>query len=109
MKAPGPKSRQINPKAARYRLRVAHSTLHRYGVFALEDIPRHRRVIEYTGKRLTYGDAARIRPPERYLHRRDEFHLVRGRQIGRKRRSVHQPFMPAQFDVAMRPQPALLM
>jgi SET domain-containing protein len=63
LKATGPKSRWINPKVARYRLRIARSRLHRYGVFALEDIPRGRRVIEYTGKRLSYGDAARIAPP----------------------------------------------
>ncbi|MGC1171854.1 MAG: SET domain-containing protein [Candidatus Acidiferrales bacterium] len=64
MNAPGTKSHQINRKTACYRLRVADSTLHRYGVFALEDISRGRRVIEYTGKRLTYGDAARIVPPK---------------------------------------------
>jgi SET domain-containing protein len=64
MKAPGTPKRRINPKAARFRLRIARSTLHRYGVFALEDIPGGRRVIEYTGKRLTFEQAAKIRPPE---------------------------------------------
>ena len=63
MKALLPKSRQIDPKSARFRLRVAHSALHRYGVFALEEIPRNRRVIEYTGKCLRYEDAVKIGTP----------------------------------------------
>lgn len=80
MKAPGPKSRQINPKATRYRLRVAHSKLHRYGVFTLEDIPRGRRVIEYTGKRLAYGDAAKIgSPADTYIAMMDFNWCVDGR------------------------------
>jgi SET domain-containing protein len=53
MKTPEPETRRINPKAAHYALRIGRSLLHRFGVFALEDIPRGRRVIEYTGKRLT--------------------------------------------------------
>jgi uncharacterized protein len=83
MKAPGTKALQINPKTARYRLRVARSTLHRYGVFALEDIPRHRLVIEYTGKRLTYGDAARINPPnDIYIAAMNSTWCVDGRSGG---------------------------
>lgn len=64
MKMPIPNKRRINMKVARYRLRIARSSLHRYGVFALEDIPRGRRVIEYTGKRLTIAQAIKIRPPK---------------------------------------------
>lgn len=62
MKAPGPKTRQINSKAEYYRLQIRRSLLHRYGVFTLEDIPRGRRVIEYTGKRLTIEQACKIGP-----------------------------------------------
>lgn len=83
MKAPGSKSRQISPKATRFRLRVARSPLHRYGVFALEDIPRGRRVIEYTGKRLTYGAAARICPPkDTYIATMNSSWCVDGRYGG---------------------------
>jgi SET domain-containing protein len=64
MKASGTPKRRINPKAARFRLRIGRSTLHRYGVFALENIPGGRRVIEYTGKRLTFEQAIKIRPPQ---------------------------------------------
>jgi len=64
MKAPSPKTPQINPKVARYRLRIGNSSLHGHGVFALEDIPRNRRVIEYTGRRLTLQQTCKIRPPK---------------------------------------------
>jgi len=51
---------RINPKFAGYRLRVGRSPIHRYGVFALEDIPAGRKVIEYSGKRLTVTQADRM-------------------------------------------------
>lgn len=57
-------TRRIRPRLARYRLRVGRSRIHRYGVFALEDIPAGRLVIEYTGRRLTIAQAAKVRPPK---------------------------------------------
>jgi SET domain-containing protein len=63
MRMRGTKERGINPKAARFRLRVGRSRLHRYGVFALVDIPSGRQVIEYTGKRLSVLQALKIWPP----------------------------------------------
>lgn len=38
---------------APFRLRVGRSPIHHRGVFALETIPRGKKVIEYTGDRLT--------------------------------------------------------
>ena len=38
--------------ASRYRLRLRHSKIHRFGVFAGEDIPAKTRVIEYAGERI---------------------------------------------------------
>jgi SET domain-containing protein len=55
---------RINTKIARYRLRVGRSRIHRYGVFALEDIPAGKQVIEYTGRRLTAAQSERIAPPK---------------------------------------------
>jgi len=63
MKLPQWTSRRINPKFAQYRLRVGHSRVHRYGVFAVEDIPSDRKVIEYTGRRLPISRALAVRPP----------------------------------------------
>ena len=64
MKAIAAPKRRINPKFARFRLQIGRSATHRYGVFALEDIPASRRVIEYTGKHLNLEQVFKLRAPE---------------------------------------------
>jgi SET domain-containing protein len=64
MKAIAAPKRRINPKFARFRLQIGRSATHRYGVFALEDIPASRRIIEYTGKRLNLEQVFNLRAPE---------------------------------------------
>lgn len=64
MKAPREPKRRIDPRFARFRMKIARSATHRYGVFALEDIPGGRQVIEYKGKRVGLEQLAKIRPPE---------------------------------------------
>ncbi|MGA8224623.1 MAG: SET domain-containing protein-lysine N-methyltransferase [Candidatus Acidiferrales bacterium] len=48
----------IDPRYARFPLRVGRSQIHRFGVFAVDVIPRGRKVIEYTGERLSLEQAA---------------------------------------------------
>jgi SET domain-containing protein len=43
----------INPLFSQYRLQIRRSAIHRFGVFASERIPRNRKVIEYTGQRIS--------------------------------------------------------
>ena len=50
---------RVNPKVACFRLRVGRSRIERYGVFAQEAIPRGKRVIQYTGKRIGQREACR--------------------------------------------------
>lgn len=50
---------RINPKHARFRLRIRRSAIEGWGIFALEAIPRGSKVIEYTGDRLSLEQAAR--------------------------------------------------
>jgi SET domain-containing protein len=95
MTTPSLKSRRINPKAAGYRLQVARSALHRYGVFALEDIPRGRRVLEYTGKLLAYGDAAKIgTPADTYIAMMDFNWCVDGRYGGSGAQFINHSCQP---------------
>jgi len=47
----------VNPKYAMYKLEVKRSKIHRYGLFAAENIPANRKVIEYTGERLNRKQA----------------------------------------------------
>lgn len=63
MKRLQPESRLIRHKSARFRLRIGRSRIHRYGVFALEDIPLGREVIEYAGRKLSLDQAALMKPP----------------------------------------------
>jgi SET domain-containing protein len=50
---------RIDPHNTRFLLLVGRSPVDRYGVFAGEDIPPNRRVIEYTGERISYRAANR--------------------------------------------------
>jgi len=43
----------INAGLACFKLRLGKSKIHRWGVYAAEDIPANRKVIEYTGERIS--------------------------------------------------------
>lgn len=43
----------INPKYCSFKLRLAPSKIHRWGVYAAEPIPKNRRVIEYIGEKIS--------------------------------------------------------
>ncbi len=53
----GPPS--IDPKFAQFKLRVEPSPIHRWGIVATEFIPKARKVIEYTGERISRVETAR--------------------------------------------------
>ena len=52
-------NRSINPGYCAFRLRIAPSRIHRWGVYAMEDIPANRKVIEYTGQLVSRREAKR--------------------------------------------------
>lgn len=49
----------IDPRHARFKLCVAESKIHRWGVYAGEPIPANRKVIEYTGERISRKETKR--------------------------------------------------
>jgi len=49
----------VRPRGAVFLLRISPSRIDRLGVFADQDIPPRRKVIEYTGQRITYRQANR--------------------------------------------------
>lgn len=60
----------LDPAACYFRLQPGPSRIHRWGIFAAEPIPARRRVIEYTGERITPREAWRRRVrPLMYLFR----------------------------------------
>jgi SET domain-containing protein len=50
---------RISERHACYRLSVRPSKIHRWGVFAEEPIPKGRKIIEYTGERISRRETAR--------------------------------------------------
>ena len=49
----------INPEFATFRLVVKPSKIHRWGVYAGQDIPARRKVVEYTGERISRKETKR--------------------------------------------------
>ena len=43
---------KVDERYAQFRLEIKPSKIHRWGLYAAEDIPPRRKVIEYTGERL---------------------------------------------------------
>ena len=57
----------INPEYAAFKLRLGRSRIHRWGVYADQNIPARRKVMEYTGERISRRETRR-RSNERELH-----------------------------------------
>jgi SET domain-containing protein len=53
------KSPTIDPRHACFRMEIRESKIHRRGVYALERIPARRKVIEYTGERISRRETKR--------------------------------------------------
>jgi SET domain-containing protein len=54
--APTPK---LNPRYINFKMKLAPSKIHRWGVYAQEPIPANRKVIEYTGQRISRKETKR--------------------------------------------------
>jgi len=63
--APAP---TIDPKKTCFRLRLAYSPIHRWGLYADEPIPKGRKIIEYTGERINRKETKR-----RYAERQENY------------------------------------
>jgi len=55
----GAQAPEIDPKAASFRLRLAYSPIHRWGIYAGELIPKGRKIIEYTGEKISRRETKR--------------------------------------------------
>ena len=56
---PIPAGPRIDSRHSNFRLRVAPSPIHRWGVYAGERIPAGRKVVEYTGERVSRRETKR--------------------------------------------------
>ena len=55
----GAQAPEIDPKAASFQLRLAYSPIHRWGIYAGELIPKGRKIIEYTGEKISRRETKR--------------------------------------------------
>jgi len=71
---------RIDPRRARFRLRIGNSPIHRWGVFADERIPARRNVIEYAGETINLVESYRRMKgaKEIYCAKLDDFWVIDG-------------------------------
>jgi SET domain-containing protein len=53
------KTPSIDPRYAQFKLIIKPSKIHRVGIFAGEDIPVNRKIIEYTGEKISRKETLR--------------------------------------------------
>ena len=69
----------IDPRHACFRLRLGVSKIHRWGVYAAEAIPANRKVIEYTGERISRRETKRRgERPFNYIFTLDAYWSIDG-------------------------------
>lgn len=70
---------EIDQRHACFRLGVRPSKIHRWGVYAEENIPQNRKVIEYTGERVSRRETKRrSEGPLNYMFTLDSYWAVDG-------------------------------
>jgi SET domain-containing protein len=70
---------RIDPKFARYRLKLGRSGIHGWGVYAAQRIPARHKVIEYTGERINRRETSkRGLGPRTYLFTLDNYWTLDG-------------------------------
>ena len=70
---------RIDPKFAGFKMSIRKSKIHRFGVYAEERIPANRKVIEYTGERLSRRETKRRGEGEyTYLFTLDKYWTLDG-------------------------------
>ena len=99
----GPSHRpRIDPAACGFHLQAGRSPIHRWGIHADQDIPARRRVIEYTGERITLREGFRRRfRPQLYLFRCSARRLIDGGIGGSGAEFINHACIPnliARFD-----------
>lgn len=71
----------LNPKYCFFKLEIKPSKIHRWGVYAGEDIPLRRKIMEYTGERINRKETKRraeAEPTMIYLFTLDPYWTLDG-------------------------------
>ena len=97
------KSPIIDPRHTPYRLEIRQSRIHRRGVYALERIPPRRKVIEYTGERISRRETKRRGDgPITYLFTLDNYWTIDGAVGGSGAEIINHSCDPNLYSCIMR-------
>lgn len=95
--------RRIDPRYALYRMEVRGSSIHRWGVFALERIPARRKVIEYVGEKISRRETKRRSEREHvYLFELNPYWCVDGAVGGSGAELINHSCGPNLFSAVMK-------
>ena len=73
------KTPQVDERYACFKLTLAQSKIHRWGLYALEEIPPNRKIIEYTGEKISRKETKRRDGRElHYLFTLDNYWTIDG-------------------------------
>ena len=91
----------IREDLSRYRLHIAQSRIHRFGVFAAESIPANKKIIPYTGKLIGRQGCVSNGSDERtYLVRLDKYWRIDGEFGGSGAELINHSCEPnCRFDI----------
>jgi SET domain-containing protein len=77
--APREEKPRVDPNFAAFSIKLKSSKIHRWGVFAGEDIPANRKLIEYTGERISRRETKkRLERPLNYIFTLDAYWSIDG-------------------------------
>jgi SET domain-containing protein len=94
---------RIDERYACYRIEVRRSRIHRWGVFARERIPARRKVIEYTGERISRQEIKRrSRRAHIYLFELDSYWCVDGAVGGSGAELINHGCDPNLYSIVCR-------
>jgi SET domain-containing protein len=94
---------RIDMRYARYAMEVRPSRIHRWGVFALERIPARRKVIEYTGERISRRETKRRSERQHvYLFELDPYWCVDGAAGGSGAELINHSCDPNLYSVIIK-------
>lgn len=70
---------QIDPQHASFNIYIAASKIHRWGIYAAERIPARRKIIEYSGERISRRETKkRAERPLNYIFTLDSYWSIDG-------------------------------
>jgi SET domain-containing protein len=97
------KSPRIDPRHACFRMEIRESKIHRRGVYALERIPARRKVIEYTGERISRRETKRRGQGSlTYLFTLDDYWTIDGAVGGSGAEIINHSCDPNLYSCIMR-------